>query len=183
MKKYKIRKNNNKKTEINWIITISIISFVISFLLSLVAELIIPVSHIFINILLVFIFIFLGIIFDIIGVAVTTANEKTFHSMAAQKVKGAKSAIKSINKKDKMSSFCNDVIGDICGVISGSCGLTIAIKISEALDVNVLLVTLLITSIISALTIGGKAIGKSFAVNNSDKILFSFSKIITIFQK
>ena len=39
------------------------------------------------------------------------------------------------------------------------------------------------TAIISALTIGGKAIGKSFAINKSDIILYEFAKIISNFYK
>lgn len=178
-----LEQKKTKKTDKKWVLIITIIAFSISFLLSLVSELIIPNASIIISIILVLVFISLGIIFDIIGVAVTTANSKVFHSMASQKIKGSKKAIKLINKKDKVSSFCNDVIGDICGVISGSCGLSIALKLSNILNINTLIITLITTSIISALTIGGKAMGKSFAVNNSNEIIYEFSKILSIISK
>ena len=106
-----------------------------------------------------------------------------FHSMATKKVKGSKTAINFINKKDKVSSFCNDVIGDICGVVSGSCGLSVAISLSKIIDIDLLIITVLITSIISALTIGGKALGKSIAVNKSNLIVFEFAKVISVFKK
>ncbi len=178
-----LEQKKTKKTDQKWVLIITTIAFSISFLLSLVSELIIPNASIIISIILVLIFIALGIIFDIIGVAVTTADNKVFHSMASQKIKGSKKAIKLINKKDKVSSFCNDVIGDICGVISGSCGLSIALKLSSILNINALIITLITTSIISALTIGGKAMGKSFAVNNSNEIIYEFSKILSIISK
>ena len=38
-------------------------------------------------------FIILGIIFDIIGVAVTAADERPFHSMAARRIPGAREAL------------------------------------------------------------------------------------------
>ena len=38
-------------------------------------------------------FILLGIVFDIIGVAVTAADERPFHSMAARKTPGARQAL------------------------------------------------------------------------------------------
>ena len=88
-----------------------------------------------------------------------------------------------IKKADKVSSFCNDVIGDICGIISGSTGVSIAIVVSNKLDVSLLLVTLLITAVIAALTIGGKAIGKSFAINKSNVILYKFVSFLSIFYR
>jgi len=172
-----------KKTDKKWIATILICAFLISAALSFVSELIIPNTQLVISILLVIIFIFLGILFDIIGVAVTTSKEEMFHSMASKQLKGAKQAIAFIKNKDKVSSFCNDVIGDICGVISGSCGLTIALKLSSMFHCSKLGVTVIVTSLISALTIGGKAVGKTFAVTYSNQILYQVAKVISIFQK
>lgn len=172
-----------KITDIKWVLIIMALAFSISVVMSLISELVIPNTYMAISIFLVLFFVFLGIIFDIIGVAVSTSDDKVFHSMAAKKVFGAKRAIKFINKKDKVSSFCNDVIGDICGVISGSCGLAIALKLSNILNCNSIIVTVIITSIISSLTIGGKALGKSFAVNKGEKIVFEFSKFVSLFTR
>lgn len=172
-----------KITDIKWVLIIMALAFSISVVMSLISELVIPNTYMAISIFLVLFFVFLGIIFDIIGVAVSTSDDKVFHSMAAKKVFGAKRAIKFINKKDKVSSFCNDVIGDICGVISGSCGLAIALKLSSILNCNSIIVTVIITSIISSLTIGGKALGKSFAVNKGEKIVFEFSKFVSLFAR
>ena len=174
---------DKKKTDKKWVLTISIISFLISLLFSFIGETIIPNSHIFISTILVFAFIALGIIFDMIGIAVTVADIKTFNSMATKKVKGAKTAVKLIKNAPKVSSFCNDVIGDICGIISGSTGLSIAIVISNKFDFSILIVTLLITAFIASLTIGGKALGKSIAMNKSNVILFNFVKVISFFYK
>lgn len=176
-------KKKNKKPNTKWLLTITTISFLISFCLSAISELIIPNTFIGISIFLVLIFILIGVIFDIIGLAVATADEKIFHSMATKKVKGAKKAINLINQKDKVSSFLNDVIGDICGVISGSCGLAISIKLAPIIGINKVLTTIIITSIISALTIGGKAFGKTIAINKCNEIVFEFSKLLSVFSK
>ena len=161
----------------------AVIAFFISLLFSFIGETIIPNAYIVISFILLIFFIFLGIIFDIIGVSITVADIKTFNSMASKKVKGASIAVKLIKDANKASSFFNDVIGDICGVISGSTGITIAIILSERFNINLLITTLLITSIISTVTIGGKAIGKTIAINRSDKILYSFVKVLSIFYK
>lgn len=174
-------KIKKEKVDIKWIITIVIVAFVISFGLSFVANSTIPNLSLIFGIIITLVFIFIGILFDIVGVAVTSADEKVFHSMAARKVKGAKTAVRLKKSADKTSSFCCDVIGDICGVISGAAGTTICAILVTKYHTDLLLTGLIITAIISSLTIGGKAIGKSFAINKSDIILYEFSKIISNF--
>ncbi len=179
-RKEKIHKN---KTNWNWIIQITVIAFTISFLFSFTSEMVIPNVNIVVGILLLTIFILLGVIFDMIGVAVTAADEKPFHSMNSRKVKGADIAVRFKKNADKVASFCNDVVGDICGVVSGSAGAIIALSLSNLLKADKFMITLFVTSIIAALTIGGKAIGKSYAMNKSNLILYQFAKIISYFYK
>ena len=177
------KKKNKELIDYGWIIKIVTIAFVISVLFSFISETAIPNINLVFGILLTLVFILIGVIFDMIGISVTTADESVFHSMAAQKVKGAKMAVKLKKNADKVSSFCNDVVGDICGIISGSTGAVIALKIIEKFNYNNLLVTLIIMSIISALTIGGKAVEKSYAIKKSNSILFKFAKVLSIFSK
>ena len=172
---------NKSYVDKKWVITISIITFFISLLFSFLGEVIIPNAYLVVSIILVVTFIFLGILFDIIGVAVTVADIKMFNSMATKRVKGSRLAVRFIKNSNKVSSFLNDVIGDICGIISGSTGLSIALLISDKLEFNPLMCTLLITALISTLTIGGKAIGKSIAINKSNVILYRFVKVLSIF--
>lgn len=179
----KEEKKNKKKANTGWIVFVTILSLIISVLFSLLCELLMPSVNIIIGIIIMFLFIFIGIIFDILGVSVTTADEKIYHSMAAKKVKGAKMAVNMKKDASKLSSIFCDVVGDICGIVSGSAGVYIASKLSLILNINPLLSALSITGIISAITIGGKAIGKGYAINNSTLILYNFSKILSIFSK
>lgn len=177
-KKEKIKK---EKVNVKWITTIVIISFIISFSLSFVSEMTIPNLSLWLGILITLLFILLGILFDIIGVSVTTAEEAVFHSMNSRKVKGANVAVKFKKNADKVSSFCCDVIGDICGIVSGAAGTTIAAIISSTFNFSLLFTGLTVAAVIASLTIGGKAIGKSFAINKSDIILYEFAKFISNF--
>lgn len=172
-----------KYVDIKWVITITVLAFLISLVFSLVTELTMPNANIIIASLIIFLFIFLGMIFDMIGVAVAVADIDTFNSMAAKKVKGAKLAVILIKNASKTASFCNDVVGDICGVVSGSAGIALATIIAKTYDINIFIPTLIITALIAALTIGSKALGKSTAMNKSTVILFRFSKIISIFYR
>ena len=118
-----------------------------------------------------------------VGVAVQSSDEAPFHSMNSRRVKGADVAVKFKKNADKASSFCNDVIGDICGIISGTAGSIIASKIALSFNLNSAIVIFIVTGIVSALTIGGKALGKSIAINKSNYILYEFSKFIANFYK
>lgn len=171
---------NKKLINYNWILKITVITFAISLIFSFISETVIPNVNIFISIVLVLVFIGLGILFDIIGVSITVADPKTFHSMAAKNVRGAKLAVKLIKNAEKVSSFCNDVIGDICGIISGSTSASIAIILSSKFNWNLLVVSLIITALVASMTIGGKAIGKSIAINRSNSIIFRFSSVLSL---
>lgn len=179
------RKEKIKKELVDkrWVLTIFLIAFAMSFSLSFVSEITVPNFNLGIGIVVTMLFIILGILFDIIGVSVTTADPKVFHSMNSRKVRGANIAVIFKKNSDKVSSFCCDVVGDICGVISGSTAVTIATLISKATSINIFLMTLLTTAVVASLTIGGKAIGKSFAVNKCDIILYEFSKFVSYFYK
>ena len=176
----KTKKKNN--FDYIWVFKISLIAFGISFVLSFISENTLSNVGFIIGVSLVFMFIVLGVVFDMIGVAVTSADEKQFHSMSSRKVRGAKMAVLLKKNADKVSSFCNDVIGDICGVISGSAGVVIALKISQYLNTSSFLPTLLFTSLIASLTIGGKALGKNVAINKGNEILFVFAKVLSFFK-
>ncbi len=179
------KKDKNKKEIIDWkwILIIISISFILSIIMSLISQSIIPNLNIVFGILITLIFVFIGIWFDIIGVSVTSADESVFHSMSSRKVFGASQAVSFKKNAEKVSSFCCDVVGDICGIISGASGTTITILISESFDFSVLVTGLFVAAIIASLTIGGKAIGKSYAINNSNIILFRFAKFISHFHK
>ena len=179
-RKEKIKKEH---VDVRWIIQIVVMAFAISFGLSFVSEMTIPKLSTIFGILITLIFIFIGILFDIVGVSVTAADEKVFHSMNSRQVSGAKVAVVFKKNADKVSSFCCDVIGDVCGIISGAAGTTIAVGLADKLNVDLLFVNLTVAAIIAALTIGGKAMGKSFAMNKSDIILYEFAKIVSIFYK
>ncbi len=183
----KFKKQNKKrkieKSNYRWIITTTISTFIIALIFSSISEITIPNVNIYIGLILVILFILAGVIFDIIGIAVTSADIKPFHSMNAKKIKGADIAIMFINKAAMVSSFCNDVIGDICGIISGSTSAAISLIIANKLKISLLLVSLLVTSVVAALTIGCKASGKNFAINKSNLIVYEFSKFISLFYK
>ena len=171
------RKERNKT--IRWVVTIFFVTIVISGTISFVSDEIMSTSGILTAFLILLAIIFIGIIFDVIGMAVASADEKPFHSMAARKVPGAQNAIRLLRNAERVSSICNDVVGDICGVVSGSASATIAAQILRHGDFSwPQIVSLGMSALCAGLTVGGKAVGKTFAVNSATEIVHTVGKLI-----
>lgn len=170
---------DNKK----WIYKAFYLTFIITLLISGISNTIANNSNIIILLVVTITIIILGILFDMVGTSVLTANEATFHAKASNKIKGAKEAIKLIKNSSTISSFFNDVIGDICGVVSGSMGAMIAIYLSTKIKIDPTISALIVSALISSLTVGGKSIGKKYAVEKSDEIIFIVAKIISKFKR
>ena len=167
----------------NWIIKAFLMTFFIAIIFSSLSNVVINrCNNVIVLIIITVFFILFGVLFDIIGTAVLTANESTFHAKSAKKIKGSKEGVQLIKNSPRIASICNDVIGDICGIISGSCGAILAIQIANSFNLNIVFITLIISSLISSLTVGGKAIGKKYATKNSDEIVFIVAKIISNFK-
>ena len=171
------KKERNKA--VRWVITIFLVTILISATISLVSEEIMAVSGMAVAFVILLAIVFVGIIFDVVGVAVTSADERPFHSMAARKVPGAREAIRLLRNAERVSSICNDVVGDICGVVSGSASATIAALILSNVHLGIPeVVSLAMSALCAGLTVGGKAIGKTFAVNQATSIVHSVGKLI-----
>lgn len=168
-----------RSKQIKWVVTIFLVTILISGTISFFSDLLMENSSMAVAFLILLAIIFIGIVFDIVGMAVATADEKPFHAMAARKVPGARAAISLLRNAERVSSICNDVVGDICGVVSGSASATIAAQILKNFDFSwPQVVTLLMSALCAGLTVGGKAIGKSIAVNSCTQIVHTVGKII-----
>lgn len=167
----------------NWVYKVFLWTFILSTIFSFSTNYLSSHASIVIMILIILLVIAIGIIFDMIGASSLTSKESTFHSMNAKKIKGAKETIKLIKNNVKISSICNDIVGDICGIVSGGLGAVLAISIANITKVNISLISVITAALISSLTIGGKAIFKTVAIKNSDKIIFSVGKLLSFFKK
>ena len=172
-----------KKSNTRWIVTIVSVAFILSLLLSIISSIIFKNVGLILAIVVTFFFIFLGIIFDIIGVSSTCADIEVFHAMASRKIRGGKVGVKLIKNASKVSSICCDVVGDICGIISGSAGVVIVAIIIKISNYNEIIVSSVVMALISSLTIGGKAIGKEIAIKKKNEVITTVSKLLSIFKR
>ena len=166
----------------NWIYKVFLMTFILSVIFSFVSNAITSNANIVVMIIITILVIGIGIVFDMIGTASLTSNEATFHAKSSRKIKGAKESLSLIKNSVKVSSVCNDVIGDICGIISGGMGAMVAISLSKVFNGNIAISSIIVSAIISSLTVGGKAIFKRVAIKKCDDIVFIVGKVKSVFK-
>ncbi|MFZ5688164.1 MAG: hypothetical protein ACOY9Y_08265 [Bacillota bacterium] len=133
---------------------------------------------------LLLVIILIGIIFDIIGIAAAAAKEAPFHAKAAKKIKGATQSLKIVRNADRVASFCNDVVGDIAGTLSGAIGAAIALKliIIGNNEVGELVAGTVMAGFVAAITVGGKAWGKNFAIYQATEIISRVGLVLAVLE-
>ena len=173
-----------EKYNFRWVITITVWTFFLAIGISISSEVILSNARIFFAIITLMIIILIGVLADIIGIAVTFASERPFHAMAADKVEGAGYAIKLLKNAGPVSNFCNDVIGDICGILSGVAGASIIINLGTLpFSMPRSLLTIILSGFVAAFTVGGKAVGKGIAMNNAHTIVFNTARFLNLIYR
>ncbi|MDG5788685.1 hypothetical protein QA612_14490 [Evansella sp. AB-P1] len=170
------------KKSLQWSWIIAVITLVLAAIFAIVSTSILSGVSWGIGMFIVFLIVLMGVFFDTIGVAATAANEKPFHAMAAEKLPGAKQAVQITRNADRFANFCNDVIGDIAGVISGTASAYVVVRLSLQLGYDEgssfqFLVSVLFTSVVAALTVGGKSVGKTLAIQYSTEIIYQVGRL------
>jgi len=166
----------------NWIYKVFLMTFFLSLAFSFISNAITTKANLITMIIITILVIIIGIIFDMIGTASLTSNEATFHAKSSRKIKGAKESLSLIKNSVKVASVCNDVIGDICGIISGGMGAMVAISLANFFNTSILLTSMITSAFISSLTVGGKAIFKRVAIKKCDDIVFIVGKIKSVLK-
>ncbi|MBR2779362.1 MAG: hypothetical protein IKD85_04255 [Firmicutes bacterium] len=164
-----------------WTLSIIVCAFFLSVFMSLFSDLLLQKSSTLVAFIILILIVLIGIVFDIIGVAVTVADPVPFNSMAAHRVKGAKSSLMLMRNASRVSNFLNDVIGDTCGIISGASGAFIVSQITADGVLDYAVVSVVLSGIVASLTIGGKAFGKDIAIRNAKRIVGRIGKILAVF--
>ena len=184
-----VKKKKQKKKRIpgwlSWGLSVLFLSFGLTVLFSFLTEISIKGSPVYICVIVLIVLLFLNIGCDMIANAIITCQPDAFHAMASNKIKGAKRAVTLCKNATKLGSVFADVIGDICGIVSGAAGAVLVVYIAAIADGNIweIVSSILVSAVIGALTVGGKAIFKHFAMKYNKQIVFSFAKFTTFFKK
>lgn len=135
---------------------------------------------IFLAFILLILVILLGVVFDMIGFAAAAAEIGPLNARAANRVMGARQAVRLIKNADQVAVFCSDVMGDISSTLAGSLGIVIVYRlVSSSLPARYEgILIIVMTSLVAALAVGGKALGKGFALKEAEEIIFRFGQLL-----
>ena len=175
-KKQKTKGEKKASGQYRWAATVFLLAVALSAVLSLASETMLAGAGMAAALLILALFI--GV-----GMAVTAADPKPFHAMASHKEKGAKEALMLLRNASRVSSVCNDVVGDICGIVSGATGAVIVTQLQKVLSLRSVLFSVGVTALISGLTIGGKALGKTVAIKKSTKVVYWAGRFLHLFHR
>lgn len=138
----------------------------------------------FLAFLLLLLVILVGIVFDMIGFAAAAAELGPLNAMASNKVFGARQAVRLIKNADQVAVICSDVMGDISSTLAGSLGTVIVFRLlaNRAVTESGLLTTVM-TGLVAALAVGGKAFGKGVALREATQIMFRLGQLLAWVEK
>lgn len=170
-----------KRRQIRWAVVITVWTFALAVILGLITQyLYLYIESMPVALLIILAIIFVGIYFDMIGTAAAAASEAPLLAKASKKVFGAREALYLVRNADRLANFSNDVVGDISGIISGGLAALLVLRlITAGLVRDNPLTSIIVTGIVSALTVGGKALGKTLAIKKSEDIILAFAAFLT----
>lgn len=179
-KKVKSKTTSLEVRRYKWAFKMFIISLCLSSLFSLFSQTILSHLGAVIACFTIALFIFISVVFDMIGIAVASADEDFFKNKIKENVQGSEVALRLKKNSEKVCSFCADVVGDICGILSGAAGACIILSLAKNISNPsvVVLISTLVSSLIAGLTILFKALMKEHAIKNSNKIILRLGKFI-----
>ncbi len=178
-KKKKVKTQALEFKRYRWAIKMFVVSICLSSLFSLLSQSVLSTLGASITGALILIFIFISVIFDMIGIAVTSCDEEFFLKKIEENAPGSQIGLKLCHHSEKVCSFCADVVGDICGILSGAGGACVIMNISQHFTSqnSVILISTLVSSLIAGLTIFFKAIMKGRAIKHANQIILKIGKM------
>ena len=155
------KREKTKQEKRQWVLTVVILSFALSVVMSVLTSLFVDSAGLLVALLALIVLISIGVITDVIGTAVTSADEQPFIAMASKRIRGAKQALQLIRKAERVS---------VIALYLAAMGLPTAVA------------SVLIAAFTSAFMIGGKAVGKSIAIEQSANIVLFVGKAMALFE-
>ena len=157
------------------LVVVFIGSFVIAAIVGISSELLMRrTSSLWVAALFLLTVIGVHIVFDVIGIAATASSEAPHHAKAANRVKGARQAVYLVRHADLVANIANDVVGDVTGTLSGVMAAAIVIDIIRlypTYGAKEIWLTTLMLALVASITITGKAVGKSFAIQDANTVI------------
>jgi len=172
--------NNKSSVSALYIISVSAGSFLLAVFFFWLSQIISnKIQSLVLSVVFLSFIVLVGILADIIGVSVTAASEVPLHAKAAKRVPGAAEGVFLIRNADRVANLMNDVVGDIAGTVSGALGISLVVQLlAYWRGSSQLILNMLLTALIAAVTVGGKAYGKRIALVHADDVIFVVGRFL-----
>lgn len=178
--------DNKNRRRARWIFAIAVWTFLIAIVVGFIAQYLLNVIYsMAVSFVILLLVIILGILFDLVGTAAAAAEIGPLNAKAARKVAGARRGVYLVKNAERVANFCNDVAGDISGILSGTLAAIIVIRLVVSLphDQADFYLSILLTALVAAITVGGKAWGKIIAINHSTEVMLLAGLLISRLEK
>lgn len=176
--------DNKQNSAALYTLVVFIGTFFTACLMTLVSTLVLEEMETFmVGFVILLVVILVGVVFDIVGTAVSACGQQHLNSKASRRIPGAKKALTLAKNASRVANICNDVVGDICGIVSGATGAVIVAQLQRSLSWESVLVSVAVTALISGLTIGGKAMAKPFAMKQSTRVVYWAGRFLHLFHR
>lgn len=172
--------NKAKEKAWGWVLRMMAGTLILAIIFGLITELILGrVYSFYISLIILIIVIMIGVVSDTIGTAAAAAELSPLNAKASRKVKGARKGVDLVKNADRVANFCNDVVGDITGIVSGGVAAVIVFNLAFYTQESELFLRTILTAFVAALTVGGKAWGKYIALRKSTEIMLNVGFLLT----
>lgn len=130
----------------------------------------------YLSALVIAVVVLIGVFADIVGVSATRAHEKPFMARASKRIPGAREGLYLVRHADAVATVLLDLVGDLAGTVSGAlaAGLVLRLVHPHALA----LATAIAVGVLSAFTVGLKALAKAYAVRRADAVVSVAGRVL-----
>jgi len=163
-----------------YIVSVGIASFLLAIIFTSISEYFSSrLNSIILSLVFLVIIVLINIAADVVGTAVTAASHVPFNAKAAKRIRGAPHGLQLIKNADKVANLTNDMLSDITTTVGGALGISIVVQIMKLEPpFSQLWLNILITALIAAVIVSGKAFSKMIALSHPDDVIFFVGRFL-----
>jgi len=172
--------NNKSTVSGRYIVLVGIGSFILAIVFTFFSEYFTSrLNSIILSLVFLVFIVLINLAADVVGTAVTAASHIPFNAKASKRIRGAPQGLQLIRNADKVANLTNDMLSDITTTVGGALGISIVVQIMK-LDpaLSQFWLNILITALIAAVIVSGKAFSKKIALSHPDDVIFFVGRVL-----
>jgi Mg2+/Co2+ transporter CorB len=173
---------SSKKSTVSgrYIALVGIGSFLLAIIFTFISEYFASrLNSIILSLVFLVFIVLINIAADLVGTAVTAASHVPFNAKAAKRIRGAPHGLQLIRNADRVANLTNDMMSDITTTVGGALGISIVVQIIKLEpDLSQFWLNILITALIAAVIVSGKAYSKKIALSYPDDVIFFVGRFL-----